>query len=207
MRNQLNQRNRKPRIVLLHQYYNYTGFYKFILDNLKKAILPFTIIIAVLFLLHYFVFDFKELFYTVTNNLDPLGWFSIFFTSESILGLIPPELFIAWVKTTPSPLLNLTILATLSYTGGIVSYGIGKMIMRLPSLQKAVQGTMSKHIKNLRKFGAALILVGALLPIPFSMVSIASGMIDYKFRTYLMWGLFRFLRFYLYAIAIFSMMS
>ncbi|MCT4615380.1 MAG: VTT domain-containing protein [Marinifilaceae bacterium] len=199
--------NKKSRIVLLHQYYTYTGFYKFILNSLKKAVLPVVICVIAFLILDKFVIDFSDLFYRVAKTSSPISLFSLFFTSESILGLIPPELFIAWVKTTSSPILNLSILALLSYLGGVVSYGLGKLIVRIPSLNKALEGSMSKHIANLRKFGAALILVGALLPVPFSMVSIASGMINYKFRTYLMWGLFRFLRFYLYAIAIFSLVA
>ena len=52
--------------------------------------------------------------------------------------------------------------------------------------------------------GGFLIVVGALLPIPFSIISIAAGIINYKFRNYLLFGLLRFVRFYLYAIVIFN---
>lgn len=207
MRSQSAHKNRKSKFQLIHQYYSYTGFYSFIWENIKKAILPFILIAGGLFLLDRFVIDFNYFFEYITRNYSSISIFSLFFASESILGLIPPELFIAWVKTLPTPFLNLSLLALLSYLGGCVSYFIGKSILSIPKVNHYLESKMAKHITNIRKWGGFLIIVGALLPIPFSMVSIASGIISFSFRRYLMYGLFRFLRFYLYALAIFSLMS
>ncbi|GAB7089567.1 YqaA family protein [Marinifilum fragile] len=207
MKLQPSKKSRKPRLVLLHQYYSYTGFYNFIISNLKKAILPLLLIVGLLFFLEYYVLDFENLFYTTTKDLPTIGLLSVFFVSESLLGLIPPELFIAWVKTLPSPIVYLSILALLSYLGGCVSYGIGRLVLRIPSLKNWIEVKIGKHIQNIRKWGGFLIIVGALLPIPFSIVSIASGIIRFSFKKYLFYGLFRFLRFYIFAIAIFRLMS
>ncbi|RKD98714.1 YqaA family protein [Marinifilum flexuosum] len=207
MKLQSSKKSRKPRLVLLHQYYSYTGFYNFIITNLKKAILPLLLIVGLLFFLEYYVLDFENLFYTTTKDLPTIGLLSVFFISESFLGLIPPELFIAWVKTLPSPIVYLSILALLSYLGGCVSYAIGRLVLRIPSLKNWIEVKIGKHIQNIRKWGGFLIIVGALLPIPFSIVSIASGIIRFSFKKYLFYGLFRFLRFYLFAIAIFKLMS
>ena len=125
--------------------------------------------------------------------------------SESLLGLIPPEIFIAWSDKATSPILALSLLALLSYLGGVVSFFIGKSITKIPAVHNYLEVKMAKHIKNTRKWGGFLIIVGALLPIPFSMTSIAAGMINFPFGSYLAFGLLRFLRFYLYAIAIFSL--
>ena len=38
--------NKKPRWKLLHQYYSYTGFYRFVGKSLKKAILPVILFIG-----------------------------------------------------------------------------------------------------------------------------------------------------------------
>ncbi|MDE5422466.1 hypothetical protein L3073_09630 [Ancylomarina sp. DW003] len=207
MRSQSAQKNRKTKLQLTHQYYSYTGFYTFIWSNIKKAILPFILIVGGVILLDKFVIDFNTFFEYITKNFSATSVYSLFFASESFLGLIPPELFIAWVKTMPSPIVNLSLLALLSYLGGVVSYFIGKAILTIPRVKHTVESKMEKHIINIRKWGGFLIIVGALLPIPFSMVSIASGIINFSFRRYLMFGLFRFLRFYLYAIAIFSLMA
>jgi membrane protein YqaA with SNARE-associated domain len=204
---QIARKNRKPKFQLLHQYYTYTGFYQFIGQNLKKAIIPFLIIVGLILFLEYYVLDFKSLFYETTKAYSKLSLFVLFFISESLLGLIPPELFIAWVKTLPAPVLNLSILALLSYLGGCTSYFIGKTILTIPAVKSTIESKMHKHISNLRKWGGFLIVVGALLPIPFSIVSMASGIINYSFKKYLLFGLFRFLRFLLFGLAIFNIMS
>lgn len=196
---------KKTRLQLLHQYYKYTGFYKFLGVSLKKFILPLLLFIAGLLAINYFVININDLLIYVTENYSDYVVFSIFFASESILGLIPPELFIAWSDKSPSPILYLSFLALLSYTGGIVSYFIGKSITKIPAVHQYLEVKMAKHIKNTRKWGGFLIIVGALLPVPFSITSIAAGMIKYPFGAYLLFGALRFLRFYLYAIAIFSL--
>ena len=66
--------------------------------------------------------------------------------------------------------------------------------------------TMKKYLKMIRKWGGFLIVVGALLPIPFSITSITAGLIQYKFRNFLLFGLLRFVRFYLYAVVIFNVL-
>ena len=55
--------------------------------------------------------------------------------------------------------------------------------------------------------GGFLIVVGALLPIPFSITCLASGMIKYPLRGVLLFGCLRFVRFAIYGAAIFKMVS
>lgn len=196
---------KKNRLQLLHQYYSYTGFYKFLGASLKKALPPILIFLGVILAINYFVININELLIYVTDNYADWVVFSVFFASESLLGLIPPEIFIAWSDKATNPILYLSILALLSYVGGIISYFLGKAITKIKSVHEYLEVKMAKHIKNTRKWGGFLIVVGALLPIPFSITSIAAGMIKYSFINYLLFGLLRFLRFYLYAIAIFSL--
>lgn len=63
---------------------------------------------------------------------------------------------------------------------------------------------MAKHLKNTAKWGGFLIVAGALLPIPFSITCVAAGIIGYPLRGVFLFGLLRFLRFFLYALAIFN---
>ncbi|MGI9533078.1 YqaA family protein [Lutimonas sp.] len=195
---------KKSRIRLLHQYYSYTGFYAFVRSSLGKAILPIGLFIVALWIIHAFVIDFDDLFTSITTTYSPIAILSVFFASESFLGLIPPEIFIAWADKTESPIFYLSLLAVLSYVGGIISYFIGRGIAIMPSMYAYLEVKMQKHVKMIRKWGGFLIVVGALLPIPFSLTSIAAGLIKYEFKNYLLFGLLRFLRFYLYAVLIFS---
>ena len=199
------QRIKKSKLRLLHQYYSYTGFYSFVKTSLVKALLPISIFIISLWLINEFFIDFSDLF-TSISTLNPLIILAVFFASESLLGLIPPEIFIAWAGKTEMPVFFLTMLAVLSYVGGIISFFIGKAISNMPSVYNYLEVKMDKHVKMIRKWGGFLIVVGALLPIPFAITSIAAGLIHYKFKNYLLFGLLRFVRFYLYALVIFNVL-
>lgn len=200
------ERIRKSRWKLLHQYYSYTGFYSFIGDGLKKAALPTSIIVGILLYVNYEVIKINDLLIILTQNYSDFAIFSVFFASESILGLIPPDIFIAWTKNTSNPILYLSILAILSYLGGVVSYITGKAVLLIPSVQNYMEVKMSKHIVNMRKWGGFLIAVGALLPLPFAIASMAAGMINFNFKNFLLFALLRFLRFIIYGFAIYQML-
>lgn len=198
------QNVKKSRLRLLHQYYSYTGFYAFVKSSIGKAIIPIVLFIVSLWVVHAFVIDFNDLFTSITTTYSPIAILMVFFASESVLGLIPPEIFIAWADKTQMPIFYLSMLAILSYLGGVISYFIGLAIANLPAVYEYLELKMQKHVKMIRKWGGFMIVVGALLPIPFSMTSIAAGVIKYDFKYYLLFGLLRFLRFYLYAIVIFN---
>ena len=151
--------------------------------------------------------DINDALAYVIENYSKFLILTIFFLSESILGIIPPELFIAWSGKTDNPLLYLSIIAVLSYAGGIVSYFTGRASLKLKSVHNYLEIKMAKHIKNARKWGGFLIVVGALLPIPFAISSLAAGMIRFKFSYYLLFGLLRFVRFAIYGAAIFKIVA
>ena len=106
-------KKRKSRTKLLHQYYSYTGFYTFIGDTLKKALIPAILIIFGLYLVNEYVFTIDDGLEFLTQKFSRIGILIVFFISETLLGLIPPEIFIAWSKKTASPIVNLSILETL----------------------------------------------------------------------------------------------
>ncbi|MCM4160789.1 short-chain dehydrogenase [Antarcticibacterium flavum] len=196
---------KKPRWRLMHQYYSYTGFYKFVGKSVKKAIIPILIVVAAVLALDFYVLDLNKVLATVTETYPPAGIILVFLLSESVLGLVPPELFIAWAGKSLYPIFYLSLLAAASYVGGIISYFIGVSITKIPAIHRQMEVNLAKHIKNTRKWGGFLIIVGALLPIPFAITSIAAGFIRFPFMSYLMFGLLRFVRFYLYALVIFEM--
>lgn len=202
-----NKPRKKTRLQLLHQYYSYTGFYGFLGSSLLKAIPLILLFIGGLFAIHFFVIDVNVLLNKITETFPAFGVLTVFFISESILGLIPPELFIAWSSKSATPVLHLSLLALLSYIGGVVSFYIGKAFTKIPSIHEYLEIKMAKHIRNTRKWGGFLIVVGALLPIPFSITTMAAGIIKYPLNSLLLFGLLRFVRFYLYALAIFNIVS
>ncbi|MGV8945794.1 MAG: YqaA family protein [Lutibacter sp.] len=203
----IKKRKKKKKVKLLHQYYSYTGFYSFIGNSIKKAILPIVVLVAVVFLFNEYVYSINKGLHFITETFETYEILIVFFLSESLLGLIPPEIFIAWSKKTNDPVIYLTLLATLSYLGGIVSFFIGKAILKMEAVKNYFEIKMAKHLKNTSKWGGFLIVVGALLPIPFSITCVAAGMIKYPLKGVLLFGSLRFLRFALYGAAIFNMVS
>ncbi|WP_035336823.1 YqaA family protein [Dokdonia sp. PRO95] len=198
---------KKNRLQLLHQYYVYTGFYTFLKDALKKALPPILFVVAAIIIIHYFVIDLNTALQYVIDNYSNVLVLTLFFVSESILGIIPPELFIAWSDKTSNPILYLSLIAILSYAGGAVSYFTGRAALKIPSVHNYLEVRMEKHLKNARKWGGFLILVGALLPLPFAVASLAAGMIRFEFKYWALFGLARFVRYAIYGAAIFSLVS
>jgi len=205
------KRKRKKRtafiIKRLHNYYGRTGFYMFVWESLKKAFFPIILAVIALFIFNKYVYDINKGLETITETFSNLGILITFFISETILGLIPPEIFIAWTKKTASPVFNLALLATLSYFGGLLSYFIGKMTLKIKSVKIYLEVKMAENLKNTKKWGGFLIIAGALLPLPFSIACLAAGMIKYPFKNVVLFGLFRFLRFTIYAWAIFQVVT
>lgn len=201
------KKNKEAHVKRLHNYYQRTGFYMFIWESLKKAFLPIVAVVIGLFLFNNYVYNINDGLQKMTETFSRTSLFITFFTSETILGLVPPEIFIAWSKKTANPFLNLSILATLSYIGGILAYYIGNASLRIHAVRIYLEVKMAKHLRNTKKWGSFLILVGALLPLPFAISCLTAGMIKYPVKNVLFFGLFRFLRFAIYAWAIFSVVN
>ena len=179
-----------------------TRFYPFLKKIAIKSGLIIASIVVLLVGLEYFFFDFDDLLNHLVTTYSPKFIFLSLLVSETFLGLLPLEVYIAWAAKSVSPWLFLIVLSTMSYIGGIFAYFIGNRLFLIPSLKNYMEHKISTHIKNLRKWGGLFVFIGAMLPIPHSMVSMACGLIRYNFKYYLLFALFRYVRFALYALVI-----
>ena len=195
-------KNNLRRWSLAHRYYKITRFYSFLKNTAYQAFFMIVIFVLLLMAVNYFITDINLLLNNIFEIYSPKIIVLSFFISESILGLIPPEIFILWSSKSDSPILFLFALASASYLGGIVSYFIGMRISLMPAVRKHIERKIKQHIINLRKWGGVFIVLGAISPIPHSIVSIGAGLINYKFKYYLLWSLFRYLRFVVYFLII-----
>lgn len=141
------------------------------------------------------------------KSLNKFWILTVFYVSESLLGLIPPDFFIAWSSSMEKPYEMVTLLALLSYIGGITSYCIGKQLGKIPKVERYVLKKFINHFEIVRKWGGFMIVFSALFPIPYSAACMAAGIIRYPFVPFLLLGLFRFARFYAYAIIIFKALN
>lgn len=196
-------KSEKTRFQLLHQYYNYTGFYSFVWNAIKKALPFIVIIVAGIFIVNKY-FSINEALIRLTETLPAYGVLAFFFVSETLLGIIPPEIFIAWSGKMSNPWLYLSFLAVLSYVGGLISYWLGVGITKIPRVHNYMQLKMETQLKNSKKWGGFLIVVGALLPLPFSISCIAAGIIKFPFRNVVLFGSLRLVRFVIYGLIIFN---
>jgi membrane protein YqaA with SNARE-associated domain len=192
------------RLHVFNRYYKITKFYDFLRSTAIKGGIAIVGFVTILLVLDYFFLDFDAMLDNLVTNYSPKVIFSFFLLSETILGLVPPEIFIAWASKSVSPWLFLFILATMSYLGGIIAYFIGNRLFLIPAVKNHIENKISLHITNLRKWGGLFVFIGAMLPLPHSIVSLACGLIKYDFKNYLLWALFRYVRFAIYALIIFQ---
>lgn len=198
-------------LELYHNYYKRSGLYRFLGINFLKLILILAGIIALILILDHFI-DFKarqdDLQHYVEKH-NPLFVFTFFLGSESFMGLIPPDIFIIWAKARfpEYPYWIVTVLGTLSYIGGINAYFLGILIRRFPKVERYVQKKYEKNFDLIRKWGGVVIIMAALFPLPFAMISTIAGIVKYPFKNFLIYGTTRYIRFYLYAMAIFGALN
>lgn len=192
------------KIRLMNRYYKITNFYTFLKRTAVRAFIVIVAIVLILLALEYFFFDFNEILENLVSTYSAKVIFPFFLLSETILGLIPPEIFIAWAAKSSLPWVFLLTLASMSYIGGIIAYWIGNRLSLIPAVKNHLENKIADHIMKLRKWGGFFIVIGAMLPLPHSIVSLACGLIKFDFKQYLLWALFRYLRFVVYALVIFK---
>ena len=94
---------RKSRVNTYHHYYKRKGVYNFLWKNSLKISIGFAIVIGAFLIFKEYVPNYDAKLENVLNSINTLWALSIFFASEIILGLIPPDLFIIWAKKFDSP--------------------------------------------------------------------------------------------------------
>ena len=197
------------RLKRYHLYYKRTGLYPFLFKNILKMIFILLAFVGAFFIVDWLV-DLAAIqseIQTMVNQQNPIFVYILFYISESILGLIPPDIFIIWGKYFDYPYLVVTLLATISYIGGITAFKIGKLISRFPRIQTIIKNRYEANFYLIKKWGGVVIVLAALFPLPFATISTVAGMVNYPFRNFLYFGLTRYIRFYLYAIPIYNAMN
>ena len=131
----------RKRVLLFNRYYKMTKFYDFLKDTAIKGAIVVAFFVTLLLALEYFFLDFNAMLDSLVTNYSSKVIFSFFLLSETILGLVPPEIFIAWASKFGNPWLYLFILASLSYLGGVIAYFIGNRPRSSPRLPVEMAST------------------------------------------------------------------
>ena len=107
--------------------------------------------------------------------------------AESSVFIVPPDLLLAPMALAhPQKAWRYALICTFgSVTGGILGYAIGHLLFESAGLWILTLYGYADKIDVVKdayaRYGAALILLKGLTPIPFKLVCIVSGALDYNF--------------------------
>jgi len=180
---------------------------KFLISNGIKGI----IWLAVL-LVGYFLFDklvisknpelWLERFYSQPGII-----YLIYFGSELFFGILPPELFMIWAYNKgdiPHYILNIAFFAAVSYSLGYLNFLIGQFLYKRVIFRYFRKRFFRETWPQLSKYGLFLIIVAALTPVPWAAVCLLVGSAGYPAKRFLLYALFRILRFIVYGYIVFQ---
>ncbi len=174
----------------------------FLIKNLLKGFLYLAILLGLFFILkqYYSEQERQEWFGAIYNN--PHLVMSIFVASEILFGVIPPEVFMLWSLETGwigSYFISIGMLSVISYAAGYFNFRIGLFINDRSNVLKTRNRFIQKYIVLFKEYGAFLVIVAAISPIPFSLIALLGGTAGLTKRKYLLFSLLRIVRFFVYA--------
>lgn len=194
------------RVMIYHTYFRRSGFYRFALKNILYLLLIMGALIGAFSYVEHHIIDLGPVFENLFTRLETNWVYGIFFISESLLGLLPPDFFLIWAKNFPRPYQVVTILAVLSFLGGIVSYYLGRALSFNKAVSQFIGNRYKKNFAMVKKWGGVFIVLAALFPLPFSIVCLLAGLLRFPPPLFFIFSSTRILRFYAYAWAIFNIL-
>lgn len=192
---------------IMHNYYLRTGRYRLIGSHVWKTLLSLALLGLGIYLFNVYVIDIDSAMAVIFERFTAVGILVSFGVSESFLGLLPPDLYLVWAGTMEHPYIMAGVLGLLSYIGGIISFGQGRLLFRVPKIKGMLQNKYQKQWRNFHKYGGLLVALGALTPLPYAAICIIAGMGGYSFRFFVLLSITRILRFFLYALVLFNVMG
>ena len=192
------------KIKRYHHYYRRKGGYSFFIKNSIRVAIGLLILIGAILLLRQLAPNIEQQFEALLASFTTTKTLIFFYASESLFGLVPPDLFIIWAQKFSFPYGMVAILALLSYVGGVTSYFMGNYISHIPSVENWIKKKFLDQLMKIRKWGGLMIVFAALFPLPFSPVCMIAGTIRYPLPGFFVLALFRFARFFGYALVLFK---
>ncbi|HAA12558.1 MAG TPA: hypothetical protein DCE41_13020 [Cytophagales bacterium] len=177
---------------------------RFLVKNLLRGLLSLVILVVGFVLFKKYVdLDFTAWLQPLYDN--PAWVYLIYTISEIMVGIIPPELFFMWALNTGSAVEYAGIvaaLAALSYVAGLIGYWVGNRFSRRRFFRIIRVRFIRRYERYFDTFGAFLIIVAALTPLPFSGIAMLVGSVGFNFRKYCLYASIRFVRYAAYSFII-----
>ena len=176
----------------------------FFFSNFLKGIVFFSFALA-FYKISFSYLDLSALKNQISIDLPSTFVFILFFMSEVILGIIPPELFMIWTITSrpiESYLSYVITFAVLSYAAVCAAFLFGKYLHNTWLYEFMKKNIIGKYEKKINAYGWLVVVVAAITPIPFSATCAVVGAVGFRRNKYLFYSLARFLRYAIYGFFI-----
>ena len=141
-----------------------------------------------------------EWFGAIYNN--PYLVMTVFVGSEILFGIIPPEVFMLWSLETgwTGPYFwSVGLMSVISYAAGYFNFTLGLIINHRIHTLKFKSRFIQKYMNLFSQYGAFLVVVASITPLPFSLIALLGGAAGLEKRKYILYSLLRILRFFAYA--------
>jgi membrane protein YqaA with SNARE-associated domain len=178
---------------------------KFLIKNILKGFLYLGILVIIFFIIRESFSEEQRLEWFGSIYNSPKLVMTIFVGSEILFGIIPPEIFMLWSLETGwiGPyFVSIGILSVISYGAGFFNFSMGKLINQRSSFLKSKNKFISKYRTMFFKYGAYMVIVASVSPIPFSAIALLGGAGGMAKKEYLLYSLLRIVRFFVYAYII-----
>ncbi len=175
--------------------------YRFLLLNLAKGV-AWLVLLLVLFVVVKDKLSFQSDSGLMQYGNNPWLVFGIYTLSEIIVGIIPPEVFMMWsleLAEYRNYVVDVTFLAVISYAAGVIAYLFGRYFNSTVIYRYSRKKYLRKYEAYFNRFGAFLLIVAAVTPVPYAAICALVGAARFPVRKFLYFTLFRFARFGVYA--------
>lgn len=178
---------------------------KFLVSNVLKGFFYLAVLLILFLLLRQFSSEEERYSWFGSIYDDVPLVMGIFVLSEILFGIIPPEVFMLWSLETSliGPyLFSIGILSVISYTAGYLNFNLGRWVKNKKWISGLRFPRLQRYLGLFEKYGGYLVVVASISPLPFSAISLLSGMGGLETRKYLLLSLFRIVRYFVYGIVL-----
>ena len=134
------------------------------------------------------------------NDQPGILWL-IFAISELCFGIFPPELFMYTVASGMALwpyAVCITGMSLLSLLAGWLNFRLGKILYRREFFPGILRRQIQAYRQKFDRYGGFLVLVAAVTPLPFALISMISGIMGLSEPLYWRYAAFRIVRFVVY---------
>lgn len=183
-------------------------FYNYFSQNLIRGFVYLVVLIGLIVL---FKSLFKSQYEAIEHAVSDSYYlmFFIFLVSEFLVGIIPPELFMIWSTDDPWHyyVTAVTTMTMVSLFAGWLNYRLGRALAKreffLNFFKRRLK--LKKYQQRYEQYGSGIIIVSALTPLPFALISLLTGTLAYPQKKYLIFASFRIIRFVVYGMVIWNL--